>query len=116
MTEYCKLVAHYGSDKYTAPELMKEALVCVFLTRCLQATGYFGIQEKIEPVFGVEELQIALWMHRFMRIARFNCHAIREVKKPFVKVHKINAWSFCKFKIILDWSKPVLDKFKYFWT
>ena len=109
LTEYCKLVAHYGSDKYTAPELMKEALVCVFLTRCLQATGYFGIQEKIEPVFGVEELQIALWMHRFMRIARFNCHAIREVKKPFVKVHKINAWSFCKFKIILDWSKPVLD-------
>ena len=54
LTEYCKLVAHYGSDKYTAPELMKEALVCVFLTRCLQATGYFGIQEKIEPVFGVE--------------------------------------------------------------
>ena len=26
LTEYCKLVAHYGSDKYTAPELMKEAL------------------------------------------------------------------------------------------
>ena len=37
-----------------------------------------------------KELQIALWMHRFMRIARFNCHAIREVKKPFVKVYKIN--------------------------
>ena len=59
-----------------------------------------------------KELQIALWMHRFMRIARFNCHAIREVKKPFVKVHKINAWSLCKFKIILDWSKPILDKLK----
>ena len=36
LTEYCKLVAHYGSEKYNAPELMKEALVCVFLTRCLQ--------------------------------------------------------------------------------
>ena len=24
------------------------------MTRCLQATGYFGIQEKIDPVFGVE--------------------------------------------------------------
>ena len=74
------------SDKYSPPELMKEALVCVFLTRCLQATGYFGFQEKIEPIFGPEELQIAMWMHRFMRIARFNCHAIREVKRPFEKV------------------------------
>ena len=37
--EYSTLVSHYGSDKYSAPELMKEALVCVFLTRCLQATG-----------------------------------------------------------------------------
>ena len=33
LTEYCKLVAHYGSERYSPPELMKEALVCVFLTR-----------------------------------------------------------------------------------
>jgi hypothetical protein len=76
--EYTQLVTHYGSDKFSAPELMKEALVCVFFTRCLQATGYFD-KYISEPSFGKEELQIALWIHRFMRIARFNCHAIREV-------------------------------------
>ena len=81
LQEYCTLVNHYGSDKYSAPELMKEALVSVFLTRALQATGYFGNSEITDPVFGKEELQICLWIHRFMRIARFNCHAIREVTK-----------------------------------
>ena len=79
-------MAHYGSEDFNAPELMKEALVSVFLTRCLQSKGYFGFQEKLVPQFGVDELRIALWIHRFMRIARFNCHAIREVRKPSVKV------------------------------
>ena len=90
---YSTLVNHYGSDQFSAPELMKEALVCVFLTRCLQSTGYFGSKESntsatdpsaldiSDPCFGKEELQIALWIHRFMRIARFNCHSIREVTK-----------------------------------
>ena len=41
--------------------------------------GYFGDEPILEPYFGKEELQIALWIHRFMRIVRFNCHAIREV-------------------------------------
>lgn len=83
LSNYCKLVAHYGSDKYSAPELMKEALICVFFTRCLQATGYFGLLDDLKTrcEFNVQELQIALWLHRFMRIARFNCHAIREVVK-----------------------------------
>ena len=96
--EYCKLVAHYGSPKYSAPELMKEALICVFFTRCLQSTGYFGPLvegEKINPDFGTEELRIALWLHRFMRIARFNCHAIREVKRDqsFANLNKIETCS-----------------------
>ena len=91
---------------------MKEALICVFLTRCLQATGYFGIQEKIEPVFGAEELQIALWMHRFMRIARFNCHAIREVKKPFVKV-KFFPRSIC-FLILLFFHLLLVQIFELY--
>ena len=60
---------------------MNTPLVCVFLTRCLQSTGYFGTESISDPYFGKEELQIALWIHRFMRIARFNCHAIREVTK-----------------------------------
>ena len=79
LNDYTKLVAHYGSDKYSAPELMKEALICIFFTRCLQATGYFGPKENIQPELNTEELQIALWIHRFMRISRFNCHAVREV-------------------------------------
>ena len=79
MQEYCKLVTHYGSDKFTAPELMKEALVCVFLTRCLQATGYFDKNIDSDPDFGLDEMKVALWLHKFMRISRFNCHAIREV-------------------------------------
>ena len=83
LNEYCKLVGHYGSDKYSPPELMKEALVCVFLTRCLQSTGYMGLKSTLEPDLGTDDLRIALWIHRFMRIARFNCHAIREVKRPF---------------------------------
>ena len=82
LDEYCTLVAHYGSEDFNAPELMKEALVAVFLTRCLQSKGYFDFKESLWPEFDVGELRIALWIHRFMRIARFNCHAIREVKKP----------------------------------
>ena len=49
LTEYCKLVAHYNSEKYTAPELMKEALVCVFLTRCLQVKEV--IYSTVKPRF-----------------------------------------------------------------
>ena len=69
LDEFCKLVTHYGSDQFSAPELMKEALVCVFLTRCLQSTGYFN-RAITTPSFGMEELQIALWIHRIMRISR----------------------------------------------
>ena len=90
MKEYCTLVAHYGSTEFSAPELMKEALVAVFLTRCLQSTGYFDFQETLVPEFGKDELRIALWIHRFMRIARFNCHAIREVKKTGEKVDTLS--------------------------
>ena len=79
--DFCKLVAHYGSEKFTPPELMKEALICVFLTRCLQATGYFGNLQSSESDFGFEELSVSMWIHKCMRISRFNCHAIREVKK-----------------------------------
>ena len=68
---------------------MKEALVAVFLTRCLQSKGYFDFKENLWPEFNVDELRIALWIHRFMRIARFNCHAIREVKKPTGKVRQL---------------------------
>ena len=70
LEEYIKLVTHYGSNKFSAPELMKEALVCVFLTRCLQSTGYFE-KDIQEPAFGLDEMKVALWMHKFMRIARY---------------------------------------------
>ena len=61
------LVTHYGSSWYAAPELMKEGLVAVFLTRML--TG-------AEGTFDGDALAQATAVHRLMRAVRFNCHEV----------------------------------------
>ena len=61
------LVTHYGSSWYVAPELMKEALVAVFLTRML--TDARGVLEG-------SALEAATTVHRLMRAVRFNCHEV----------------------------------------
>lgn len=74
-----QLVSHFNSDLYSAPELMKEALVCVFLTRCLISGGYFGTETNSE--FDRPHVNVALWLHRFMRISKFNSHEVTEVSE-----------------------------------
>ena len=64
------------------------------MTRCLQATGYFGIQEKIEPVFGVEggfQLE-SLSINRV--INPMICYKF-ESEKGVASVHHL----------VLDWSE-----------
>ena len=76
----CKLVTHDGSDKYSAPELMKECLVAVFLTRCLQSKGYFNEQKSVDrsSKFTDKEMKVAIWIHHLMRVAKFNSHEVTE--------------------------------------
>ena len=76
----CKLVTHDGSNKYSAPELMKESLVAVFLTRCLQAKGYFNDQKSAEDntKFTEKQMNVAIWIHHLMRVAKFNSHEVTE--------------------------------------
>ena len=83
----CKLVTHNGSNQYSAPALMKESLIAVFLTRCLQARGYFRryikhINEKNVSNENVEftdnQMKVAIWIHHLMRVAKFNSHEVTE--------------------------------------
>ena len=66
------LVTHYGSDKFGAPELMKEALVAVFFTRFWSQQSQTGNGS----VFSEPEMETALFVHKFMRIVQFNCHEV----------------------------------------
>ena len=83
----CKLVTHNGSSLHSAPILMKESLIAVFLTRCLQARGYFrryikNINEKNVSNENVEftdnQMKVAIWIHHLMRVAKFNSHEVTE--------------------------------------
>lgn len=71
------LVTHNGLDLFSAPALMKEALVAVFLTRCLEAKGFFD-DEGLDPLFDPIRLRVAEWVHHFMRIAQFNSHEVTD--------------------------------------
>ena len=76
----CKLVTHNGSNLYSAPELMKESFVAVFLTRCLQARGFFNKKNLSDEniMFTEDQMQVAVWMHHLMRVAKFNSHEVTE--------------------------------------
>jgi len=76
----CNLVTHNGSNKHSSIELMKESLVAVFLTRCLQSRGYFQMEEKKNniPTFTEKQIKVAIWIHHLMRVARFNSHEVTE--------------------------------------
>jgi hypothetical protein len=63
------LVTHYGAMTFFAPELMKEAIVTVFLTRMLLPNSGRG-------EFGTEALDTAAVIHRMMRAIKFNCHEV----------------------------------------
>ena len=78
--ECCKLITHNGSDEYSAPVLMKESLVAVFLTRCLQARGYFNDNNIAEEnvKFTDDQMKVAIWIHHLMRAAKFNSHEVTE--------------------------------------
>ncbi|XP_059094813.1 SET and MYND domain-containing protein DDB_G0273591-like [Tigriopus californicus] len=69
--------SHEGSDQYSAPELMKEALVAVFLTRFLEQ-GNFSHSCFSSSHQGAQSgcLKVANVMHKIMRVIRFNCHEI----------------------------------------
>ena len=62
------LVTHYGSDKFQAPELMKEALVAIYL-------AHFILNSK-EESHDTNLVELAIKVHKFMRIVRFNCHEV----------------------------------------
>ena len=67
------LVTHYGTTGYsTAPELMKEALICSFLAHYLRDACKF-------TKYHLEEL--ALKCHKMMRIIKFNCHEVLDPEK-----------------------------------
>ena len=77
----CKLVTHNGSNKFSGPELMKEAMVAVFLTRCLQSRGYFNdkdIPEENAQFTGVQK-KVSIWIYNLMRVAKFNSHEVTEM-------------------------------------
>ena len=76
-----KLVTHNGSDKFSGPELMKESIVAVFLTRCLQSRGYFNdkdIPEENTQFTGVQK-KVSIWIYNLMRVAKFNSHEVTEI-------------------------------------
>jgi hypothetical protein len=67
------LVTHSGCGAKQAPELMMQALVAVFLLRCLQFKGYMprGVERgKLDS----QEMAVAMLLHHFMRVAYFNTH------------------------------------------
>ncbi len=70
------LVTHAGSDKFNAYELMKEALVAVFLA------NHIGVNENIK--------QAALDLHKWMRIIKFNCHEVVDPESRLVIGHALN--------------------------
>ena len=76
----CKLVTHNMSNQYSAPELMKESFVAVFLTRCLQAKGYFDemTSKNKNITFTENQMKVAIWIHHLMRVAKFNSHEVTE--------------------------------------
>lgn len=63
-------VTHTGSrDFFSAPELMKESLVALFLARLL-IQGGFHLAE------GDDEQELTLRVHEIMRGINFNCHEV----------------------------------------
>ncbi len=62
------LVTHYGYASFNAPELMKEALVALFLSR--MATGH------VRGELTCAALDSAVEIHRLMRALKFNCHEV----------------------------------------
>ena len=75
-----KLVTHNGSKMFSAPVLMKESLIAVFLLRCLQSRGYFGEENTFcgDSNFTDTQLKVAIWIHHMMRVAKFNSHEVTE--------------------------------------
>ena len=61
-----KLEANEASNRYNAPELMKEALIAVFFARIVT-------NRKGHKKF---DLGLALLAHHLMRVVRFNCHEV----------------------------------------
>lgn len=72
--------SHEGSDQYSAPELMKEALVAIFLTRFLEQGNFFQSCFSLNHQIPPGDLKVALMIHKLMRVIRFNCHEI--LSKP----------------------------------
>ena len=75
-----KLVTHNVSKMFSAPVLMKESLIAVFLLRCLQSRGYFGEKNTFcgDSNFTDTQLKVAIWIHHMMRVAKFNSHEVTE--------------------------------------
>ena len=75
-----KLVTHNGSKMFSAPVLMKESLIAVFLLRCLQSRGYFGEMNTFcdDSNFTDTQLKVAIWIYHMMRVAKFNSHEVTE--------------------------------------
>ena len=59
---------------------MKESLIAVFLTRCLQSRGYFNDNKVPEDnlKFTDNQMKVAIWIHHLMRAAKFNSHEVTE--------------------------------------
>lgn len=74
------LVSHYGSNQFNAPELMKESLVAVFFIRWFRAaksqTEGDDDQDLANLPFDDNDMNLALFVHKMMRIVRFNCHEV----------------------------------------
>ena len=71
--------SHPGSPRFSAPELMKEALVAVFITRYLTSSQYFGKREDTTAAgFDDRQMKVAAWLHHLMRVARFNSHEVTQ--------------------------------------
>ena len=69
--------SHNGSSEFSAPELMKEAMVAVFLTRFLISSKFFG-KVNSSATFTPDQLKISAWIHHLMRVARFNSHEVTQ--------------------------------------
>lgn len=91
------LVTHYESAKFIAPDLMKEALVAVFLTRCWLADR--ELKAKPNVPFSGKDLQLALFVHKLMRIVRFNTHQI-VAQVPLDNRHGVNKDSQATLTVI----------------
>ena len=51
--------------------------MAVFLTRFLQASGYFNENDSGHKFKG-HHMKVALWIHHLMRAARFNSHEVSQ--------------------------------------